>query len=211
MRTILLFLFLFVTVSNLLIGQTDSVACTENCAIKEGIYLTYQDFRWQKEISKEKVVSKLDKSAIDFYSKMMRMEKIQFNGESIPLEVLTEKIWGFCQNNALYLNYRGEFYRVPLFGSISYLPATVEVISPAYYTPGYGMYGSTRTNEIRSFLMNINDGVIVPYSQSTAEDLISRDVELYKEFKLLKRKKQKEQVSRFIRKFNERNPVYFYK
>jgi hypothetical protein len=43
------------------------------------------------------------------------------------------------------------------------------------------------------------------------ELLLSRDEALYKEFKALKRKKKKEQISRFIKKYNEAHPVHFYK
>ena len=212
MRTLLFLSYFVVNYPIAFLAQSDSVICAENCALQEGVYLSFHDFKYQNSIHKDYISSNIDKNSLDFYSKIMLQEKVMIKAANQnSSEFSPVSAWGFCQNNALYLNFNGSFYRVPMFGSISYLPATVEVITPAYYTPGYGMYGSTRTKEIRSFLMSIRDGKIIPYSQSKAEELISDDIELYKEFNLLKKKKRKEQISRYIRKYNERHPIYFYR
>jgi hypothetical protein len=43
------------------------------------------------------------------------------------------------------------------------------------------------------------------------ELLLARDKGLYDEFKKLSNKKQKEQIFRYIRRYNEAHPVYFLK
>ena len=48
-----------------------------------------------------------------------------------------------------------------------------------------------KTQEVRDFLINYYDGIIVPFSLEHAEQLLSRDTTVYAEFKALKRKKQK--------------------
>jgi len=208
-----LIIFCFVAFIFKMNAHNDSVKCDQNLLIKEGVYLSYLDFRTQKPILKENIENNLDKSHIDFISKSVKDEKLNYlqNGQKLNTEC--KNIWGFYQNNTLHLNYAGEFYRVPLFGSISYLIATVEVINSGMYTPGYSgiMTGPIRTKEMRSFLMNFYDGKIIPFSQGEAEELISRDKELYSEFKKLKAKQRKDQISRYIRKYNEQNPIYFLK
>jgi hypothetical protein len=69
--------------------------------------------------------------------------------------------------------------------------------------------GPNRSQEIRSFLMNYHDGKLIPYTQNSIEELLQRDKELYIEFSKLKRRQRKDQTARFIRKYNERNPIYF--
>lgn len=202
----------FIVLFNLAVfSQSDSVICPLNCELKEGVYISWSDFRMRNALQKDLIISDQDKSAIDFYSKVLNEDKLTYSTSGSKNVIETKNIWGFCQNNVLHLNYEGHFYRVPLFGSISYLIANVEVITPAYYTPGYGMYGSGKTTEIHNFLMNFYDGRMKEFNMEEAELLLSRDKELYAEYNALKRKKKKEQISRYIRKFNERNPIYFLK
>ncbi len=65
------------------------------------------------------------------------------------------------------------------------------------------------TTEQREFIMNFYEGKIKEMKQEEVEMLLKRDVELYKEYNALNKRKQKEQLYRFIRKYNENNPVYF--
>ncbi|MDP3556179.1 MAG: hypothetical protein Q8T03_02325, partial [Bacteroidota bacterium] len=116
-------------------------------------------------------------------------------------------------NKTFYVNYKGSFYRVPVFGSICYLVATVEVTSVGFYDPMYnpGSVAGGRRQEVREFLINFYDGNVVEFKMDEAELLISRDKLLYDEFKKLSRRKQKEQIFRYIRKYNEAHPIYYLK
>ena len=200
-------------------AQKDSTIFDLNLKLNEGIYLNYEDFRKNNPITKEQLQSNLNKELLDFFGKTVEPEKFTFTKNEEKYTTISKNVWGFYQNNILHINYKGHFYRVPVFGSISYLMATVEVISPSYY-PSYGMGGigsmggmgtTMKTQEVRDFLINFYDGIIIPFSMDLAEQLLSRDSLIYSEFKALKRKKQKEQVSRYIRKYNEAHPVYFLK
>lgn len=203
----------FLIFSFIIKGQTDSVKCGEGFQIKEGIYLSYSDLRNNTTVSRDEIITGISKDQLDFFGKITAEKTFTYSSSGSKKTVESKNAWGYYQNNTLHINYNGEFFRVPLFGSISFFVATVEVVSPAYYTPGYGgMMGNTvKTKELRNFLMNFYDGIIVPFSTEEAERLISRDSLLYKEFKALKRKQQKEQISRYIRKYNELHPVYFIK
>jgi hypothetical protein len=188
--------------------------CDAGCSITEGIYLSYDDFRANRPLTRAQIESDINKDQLDFFGEILSQPKFIFdyNGEKMNKDSKTA--WGFYQNNVLHVNYNGEYYRVPVFGSICYLVAQVEVVSPALYTPVYGGMGmgmgtTVRTQEIRNFLMSFYDGVISPFSMDLAEKFISRDADLYKEFKSLKSRQQKDQVARYIRKYNEMHPVYF--
>jgi hypothetical protein len=191
-------------------AQADSVQFSPDTRLEDGVYVTYSDFRRNNGVSRVQVLSQLDKEQLEFFSKALLEDTFSFKIKEEVLRVLSKTVWGYRQNNTLYINYQGDFYRVPVFGSISYLVAQVTVYNPGFYDPRFGMStGGGTTREIREFLFNFYDGELVPFTLNTAEDLLRRDKTLYDAYKKLNRRKQKEQVYGFIRKYNAQHPVYF--
>lgn len=211
-RHILCLLLVFCSLA--LSAQKDSTIYKEN-GLTEGIYLTYDDFRRNNPVTKNEIESNLNKEQLDFLGKIIDQVKFAYKRNGITETADARKVWGFYQNHTLYVNYKETFYRVPVFGAICYMVALVEVpvYYPGYYSPGFGgVPGNTmKTKEIREFIINFYDGVVQELNFEAVENLLSRDEALYKEFKALKRKKKKEQVSRFIKRYNELHPVYFLK
>lgn len=124
----------------------------------------------------------------------------------------SKNVWGFFQNNTLYVNYKEEFYRVPVFGAISYLVANVTVVNVGFYDPLLGYpAGTTNAKEIKEFLIDFYTGVMEVFTVSRAERLLARDQQLYEEYNKLGGRKKKEQIYRFIRRYNDLHPVYFLK
>ncbi|MBA3664424.1 MAG: hypothetical protein H0W61_09475 [Bacteroidetes bacterium] len=197
------------------LAQTDSLLYNENTNLKEGIFLSYTDFRKDDPITKEEIQSNLNKDQLDYFGKVIDQLKFTYIKNGATYSVESKNMWGFFQNRTLYVNYKEVFYRVPVVGSICYLVAVVEVPSyyPGIYGPGFGGgTGNTmKTKEIREFIINFYDGIVQELNLDNVELLLSRDQTLYKEFMALKRKKKKEQISRFIKKYNELHPVYFLK
>ena len=212
MRTIIL-ISLF-SIASRLYSQGDSVAYSRDFTLYEGLYLTYMDFRHNWPIPKEKILTKINKDQLDFYSKLIEEDKIEFverDGNNSTIK--SEKAWGFCQNNVIYVNINKSFFRIPVFGAISSFLASVDVNS---YSPGYNVFingpvGNTSNNakEIREYLMDFYTGERIEFSLEALEEMFKKDDAIYKEFMALSKKKKKEQFSRFIRKYNEKHPVYF--
>jgi len=210
MRLTLLSTFIFLLAGMNVFSQADSVMLSPDARLNDGIYLSYSDFRGNRSIKKEQIISKQDKGQLEFLSKTIFEEKFSYveNGQTYTIESKTA--WGYAQNNTLYVNFKGDFYRVPVFGSISYLVATVTVINPGFYDPRFGMStGSGTTKEIREFIMNFYDGFVLEFTVDLAEQLLSRDKILFEDYKKLGRRKQKEQIYGYIRKYNAQHPVYF--
>lgn len=209
MRMRCCFVVAFFSVCSALLAQQDSVVFPAE--IKDGIYLTYADFRKNNAVSKEQIITTMDRDQLEFIGKAMNQPTVSFKGTGGVENFDPTTAWGFFQNKTLYINFREEFYRVPVFGSICYLVATVTVINPGFYDPmfGYGTTTSNRTKEIREFIMNFYDGKVVEFNMDKAEELLSRDVALYAEYKQLGRRKQRDQVHRYIRRYNDLHPVYF--
>lgn len=192
----------------------DSVAFSKDFRLYEGLYLGYQDFRYNWPIPKEKIITKINKDQLDFYSKLIEEDFIEYQERDGSIsKIKPEHVWGYCQNNIIFINQDKNFYRIPVFGSISNFIGTVEVLS---YSSGYdplmnAPMNSTafKTREIRQFLFDFYSGEIVPFSIDKTEEYLKRDEALFKEFSALSKKKKKEQAFKYIRLYNEKHPVYF--
>ncbi len=192
--------------------MVDSVLYSPAASVKDGIFLSYNDFRKNASISKVDIISSQDKNQLEFFTKVMAQEIITYSLGETTYTTASKSVWGYFQNNTLYINYKNDFYRVPVFGSISYLVANVRVPTVGFYDARFGYNGASGTAiEVREFLMNFYDGNMVEFTGDKAEELLSRDVELYSEFKKLSRKKQRTLIYQYIRKYNERNSIYFLK
>ncbi|MBA3681259.1 MAG: hypothetical protein H0W73_08865 [Bacteroidetes bacterium] len=194
-------------------SQADSVIVPADLNVPDAIFITYTDFRYNKGILKEQIISSINKEQLDFVGKCLDKEIINYGDGQSTKEVKSNTVWGFIQNKTFYVNYKGSFYRVPVFGSLCYLVATVEVAGVGFYDPmfGPGVGSNGRRQEVREFLINFYDGIVNEFKMDQAEALLSRDKILYAEFKKLSRRKQKEQIFRYIRKYNEAHPVHFLK
>lgn len=196
-------------------SQTDSVIYNSPAPLTEGIYLSHADFRKVSPINKDLVVTTINKDQLDFFGKVMDGEKLIFSANGKTDSVLTKNVWGYVQSGTLFINYKNNFYRIPVFGSICHFVALVEVPNyyPGYYPVSYGgaVGTSVKTKEIREFIMNYYDGVAEEQNMEKVEKLLSRDEAVYKEYMKLKKKQRRDQLPRYIRKYNELHPVYFLK
>lgn len=207
-----LILLFFIVILKL--QSQDSVMYTRDFRLYEGIYNSYKEFRYNWPIDKDKIVTNLPKDQLDFFSKLTESDIIEYKERDGSLEkIKTEKIWGYCQNNVIFINQDKNFFRIPVFGAISNFIGTVEVVS---YSRGYDPFMNTpinstanKTREIRQYLFDFYSGEIVQYSIDKMEEYLKRDAVLYKEFMSLSKKKKKEFAFKYMRLYNEKHPVYF--
>ena len=196
-------------------SQSDSVMVTELKPFSDGLYLTNNDHRHNKAISKENIIININKDQVDFYYKVTATTKIEYSVGGTTYTMEPSHIWGFVQNGTLFVNYKGVFYRVPVFGAISYFAGVVEV--SGYYTGVYDpMFGvgagrTVKTKELNEFIVSYFDGNVVPFDLNYLELLLSTDEKIYKEYKSLSKRKRRKQVTRFVRMYNEKHPVHYLK
>jgi hypothetical protein len=67
---------------------------------------------------------------------------------------------------------------------------------------------SYETSEMRQFILDFNTGKVMDYDYKNLEMILMRDPELHDEFSNLRKRKKKQLKFLYIRKFNERNPLY---
>lgn len=180
---------------------------------KEGIYLNCRNFLDKIPIEKSQIKTDLDKNDGEFYGKAVSKPKIIFDADGIVKTLSTDSIWGFIQNRTLYINIQGRFFRVPVFGRISYLMAMVEVnqIANAGFDPitGMPMRVPSKTREMREFILLFDAGCgPFPFDLDKVEKELRKDDEVWKEYEKEKKRDRKKYITKYIRKYNARNPLH---
>lgn len=192
----------------------DSIPFTKDFRLYEGLYLGYQDFRYNWPIPKEKIITKINKEQLDFYSKLIEQEFIEYTErDGSVTKMKSEQVWGYCQNNIIFINQDKNFYRIPVFGAISNFIGTIEVTN---YSPGYDPFmnapigsNANKVREIRQYLFDFYSGEITPFNIEKMEEYLKRDEVIYNEYNALSKKKKKELATKYIRMYNEKHLVYF--
>lgn len=216
--TYLLFSLFFVPSVNLF-GQDalNQIKYTPGFRFKEGIYLSHWNLLNNKPIPKSRIITKINKNSFDFFEKLLSNPKINFFDDyGIEKEILVKELWGFCRKGAVFINWGDDFSRIAVIGSICHFVATItyyENNNDNYgYNYGYDYYNQVPSRvsrtEIRQYLMVFKTGKIVEYNYENVLSLISSDKELFEQYKQLKKKKKRQMRFLYIRKFNEKYPLY---
>ena len=156
---------------------------------------------------------------LNFLIKVLTKNKIYyFDNIGNKNELSSKNIWGYSRNGAIYIKIEDGYYRITLIGSICHFVATHTSYpnaygSPYYYNPYLDPYMSGASSypntEMRQYIMDFATGRVLEYSVEGIEILLMSDTELYDEYMALSKKKKKQLIFVYIRKFNERNPLYF--
>jgi hypothetical protein len=231
----LLGLILLIVPFNTLSAQEKEgmVKYTPDFKFKDGIYLSFDQVKLNDPIAKAKVLTSVDYNAKDFFKQVMEMDKIYYYDDmGVRQEVDSKSIWGYSRNGVLNVQIQGNFNRITFVGSICHFVADVVTSDPRYYSPYsyydpyyYGNYyspynsyyspysypyrqsGMTRS-ELKQYLIDFESGKTLEFNEENTELLLMKDPPLYDEYKQLSRKKKKELMFFYIRKFNENNPLY---
>lgn len=137
--------------------------------------------------------------------------KLQWKPDSGAQQTIDLRdIWGFCQNDVVYIGTREGFYRIGLMGALCHL-----VVERTYrdwdpYLYGYPMGGVTRTVLVQQ-LLDMRTGHYLPFNASGMDTALLHDPVLSEEFRGLPRKQRNstEALFRFLRMYNDRHPLSF--
>jgi hypothetical protein len=226
-------LWAFIIVSGFLFhanAQKDStgvIKYTPGFRFEEGIFLNFDQVRSNKPIPKSGIITTVPYDDPDFYDRVLQEKKIQvFDNLGNKEDFSTKNIWGFSRNGVLYINLNEGYYRITIIGSICHFVANLTTYNNTYnpyynygypyygypyspYSPYYSPYSNSANSEMRQYLLDFKTGNVLEYDVESVKLLLMSDPELHDEFAELSNKKQKQMKFLYIRKFNERNPLYF--
>lgn len=208
MKRIILLLFLLVQVV-LAAAQTDSVAWSTKFVFREGIYLTEMQFRCNRPIPASRLVSNYDTTALDFLHKATALREVVWRDSAgIQHDTLVKALFGYCENQHIYLRAGGNFVRLMVIGSLCHFTTTE---TNYLYTGGPGVGGNTPVQQLQQYVYDAQTGAIRAFTLLMMQSFLQqRDPALYAEFMQLRKRQRNQQLFIYLRKYNERHPLYFY-
>jgi hypothetical protein len=229
LRNYALGLFILLTdVMNPVFSQADSAArikYTPGFKFEDGIFINFDQVKQNRPISKSQIITSIPYDDPDFYDRILQEKKIElFDNLGAKQEISNKNLWGYSKNGVLYVNVNSDYYRITIVGSICHFVASLTTYnnygSPYYssygypyggypYSPYSPYYSNTGNTEMKQYLLDFKTGNILEYDVESIELLLMSDPELHDEFTSLNNKKQKQLKFLYLRKFNERNPLYF--
>jgi len=195
----------------------DKVTYSTDYKFSDGIYLQFSQLLENKPLKKESL-SDYNSNDMFFLRNSLKKDTIIFLDNNGLLQTIrTSEIWGFAENNYVYVLYQNSFNRVLTIGTIGFFVANVTVTRTyfndysmmGYYDPFYqGSSQTIKDNEIKRFLIDFTTGQVYPFNSDYFEQLISSDKEIYKEYSNLSNRKKRKMLFFYLRRFNENNPLY---
>lgn len=205
--------------------EREMVEYTTDFEFRDGIFANFNMVKDNNPIPPARIVTDVDLFDRDFYDKVTAAKEITIYDENGVRKVMkTGDIWGYGRNGVLYINVGSSFHRISFVGSISHFVASITTYNSRYYDPYYynpyyynsyyyNRHMSPRSNyastELKQYLLDFKTGKVMEYDTEAVEVLLMEDPELYDEYVSLRNRKKKQMKFVFIRRFNEKHPLYF--
>ncbi len=224
--SILIFLLLVSPLSHGQLGEIEEeVKYSPDFEFKDGIYANFHMVRANDPIPAVRIVTDVDIFDRAFYDKVTAEKQISiYDDNGVKKIMKTSDIWGYGRNGILHINVGSAFHRISYVGSICHFVASVTTYNPNYYDPyNYNPYYSNSyysnrytmpqsnysSTDLRQYLMDFETGEVMEYDTESVEVLLMKDPELADEFQALRNRQKKQMKFVFIRRYNEKHPLYF--
>ncbi len=174
--------------------------------LNEGVYANFQAFRMNRPtVPKEK----LRHDGIPVTDIRRTVSKLTWQPDTGGLQTIRkERLWGFCQSDAVYIAAGNGFYRLGMMGSLSHL---LYELSYRDWDPYMYPYGGVTRTILAQQMLNMDTGEFLPFNAAGMDRALQNDPVLLEEFRALPKKQRNkdEVVFRFLRMYNERHPLRF--
>ncbi|MCD4770254.1 MAG: hypothetical protein K8R35_08815 [Bacteroidales bacterium] len=231
MKTFFVFIIL-VFVSGYSYGQEEGdVKYTHDFRFNDGIFVSFDQVRQNAPIPKARIVTSADFNARDFFVQVFENDQINYyDAMGIRQELDIGNIWGYSRNGILYIQIQGNFNRITFVGKLAHFVADITTYDRRYYGSPYSNYNSyyspysynsyyspyyypyspstVSRSELVQYIIDFETGDKLKYDVKNVELALMKDPELHLEFVSLPRKKKKQMMFLYLRKYNERNPLY---
>lgn len=175
--------------------------------LKEGIYADFVAFRLNEPtVPKERL---RDGDGLSVTDIRRVVSKLSWQPDTGGVSTIRkDQLWGFCQNDAVYIAAGNGFYRLGLVGSLSHM---LYELSYRDWDPYMYPYGGVTRTILAQQMLDMETGAFLPFNASGMAQALQHDPVLLEEFNALPKKQRNkdETVFRFLRMYNERNPLRF--
>ena len=175
--------------------------------LRDGLYRSFAEFRLNapgmpmEQLRDDQGLPVRDVRAV--------LSRIYWQPDSGDRQVVRpDQLWGFCQNDVIYVAAGNGFSRIGLMGSLCHMVHEVSYrdIDPYLYPMG----GVTRTAIVHQ-LLDMRTGAFLPFLAGGMAEALKGDPVLAEEFNNLGRKERNRDavLFRFLHLYNERHPLLF--
>lgn len=194
-----------------------SIQYDRDFVFKDGVYVTLMDFKNNTPIPTSKIIFRSNRSDKDYLKLALANSTFKYiDSTDKEQEMKTDNLWGYCFNGTIYINHGTDFNRMVVIGSFCHFAATIaDKIPNDPFGYGYGN-GNFSYNpypryiySTQQFILDFESGRVFEFNADNMEMLLQRDKTLHAEFVILKRKQKRDSVFLYLRKFNEKHPIYF--
>jgi len=180
----------------------------------DGVYLGFQDFKANNPVPITHVISKHDIRLPDYMEQVTAEEVITyFDPHGEQRSVATKDIWGYAFNGKGFIQYGDGFFRMPMMGTITHFTAAVTTYrmmsDPMMMSPGMIPYREVPVQELRQFILDMRSGAVVPYTEDNVLKMMGSEPDLVDAYLALRKKQRQQSLMLYIRKYNDRYPLYF--
>jgi hypothetical protein len=207
--------------------EVEMVKYSPDFEFRDGIFANFEMVKANRPLAPARIVTDLDIFDREFYEKITQSKEIVIYDENgVKKVMVTKDIWGYGRNGVLYINVGSSFHRISFVGNICHFVANVTTYNPNYYDPygynyspyyynpySYNRFGTPRSNytnsELKQYLFDFETGEVMNYDTESVEVLLMKDPVLADEYQALRNRKKKQMKFVFIRRYNEKHPLYF--
>lgn len=175
--------------------------------LRDGVYANFQAFRSNAPTVRIEALS--DDQGLPVRDIRRAVSKLYYQPDSGERKMIRkENLWGFCQNNAIYIAAGNGFYRIGLMGSLGHM---VYELSYNDWDPYMYPYGSVTRTAVMHQVLDMGTGEFLPFTAAGMDRALVHDPILQEEFRSLPKKQRNsnEALFRFLRIYNQRNPLRF--
>ena len=188
-------------------SQNNTVPYSRDYEFTEGIFLTIDQFKQNDPIPKTSIVSSIPKNQLDYLTQVMEQKNFTYkDATGVEQKVNTGAVWGYCQNRTIFLNFNNSFNRVVVIGSLFHFTSVIRTIIPSADPMPMRMDNSF--DEIRQFILDTDVNKVLDFNVKNMETILSRDADLYDQFMKLKKREKADLIFVYLRKYNEKHPLY---
>lgn len=185
------------------------VKYTPEFKFRDGLYLNFEMVKTNHPVPMDWIVTDYN-DFNTFGSKISNQihpeegERIIFYDDNgVETSILAKDVWGYALNDRLYIMLGSRFQEILIQGAISLFIASHTTSDPVM-----GYY-SIATIKNKKYLLDFESNELRGYNYEVLEELLKKDSELYTEYTSLPKRQKKRMMYTFIRRYNEKHPLYF--
>lgn len=176
-------------------------------AFQPGLYFTIEDYKANH--ANVKLEQLCDKSGKRIFDLDINSGTIYYLEGSEVKSFRGDHLFGYCYKNSYYVrleyNQVSYFARLVVIGSLSHFVCEVKTHISDPYSP----MNSRTSYSLVQFILDYETGRIAPFSQDNFEYFLTKDQDLNLEYQALSKKKKRDLMFLYLRKYNEKHPITF--